>query len=1081
MKMDRKSKAEHTPVKVKTNNLEPDQAVRHVRIAESKAMEGRVPVLEMTNERILPGGGEMGERIRAFDWSKTPLGPINIWSPALLILVRIILANRFPLLLWWGPQYISIYNDAYIPILGKKHPWALGQPVSECWKEIWHILQPLIDTPFKGGPATWDDDISLEINRHGFMEETHFTIAYSPVPDETISSGIGGVLATVHEITGKVVGERRIVTLRDLGASVGEAKTAEEACAIAAESLTGRDKDIPFALLYLIDAAGKQARLAGAVGVQTNEEFSPLIVDLDAAQESGWPLVAAGKTEAMQVVERLEERFTKIPPGPWFDPPHTAVVVPISSNNAHKPAGLMIVGVSSRLKFDQLYQDFFELVRTKVATAIANARVYEEERRRAEALEEIDRAKTAFFSNVSHEFRTPLTLMLGPLEDMLAQNNVAPSDRERLEVTHRNSMRLLKLVNTLLDFSRLEAGRLEPNYEPTDLGAYTAELASVFRSAIEQARMKLIVNCPLLAELVYVDREMWEKIILNLLSNAFKFTFEGEIEVSLQWANEAVVLTVSDTGVGIPENELPHMFERFHRIRGARARTHEGTGIGLALVRELVHLHGGNIQVTSLENKGTTFTISIPTGRSHLPSERIGVVRTMTSTALGAEPYGEEVLSWLPEDNGHLSMDHGGWSITSERLPAVNGAKQQTTPSGKSRILLADDNTDMRRYIQRLLEHSDYEVESVADGLAALHAARERPPDLVLTDVMMPGLDGFGLLRELREGEGTATIPVIMLSARAGEESRVEGMEAGADDYLVKPFSARELLARVRAHLEIARIREQAEQALRQVNLDLESRVQDRTTKLQSVNQSLVEEILERKRVEEELRLNRDRLRELSQRLVEVQEDERRTLARELHDRAGQTLAALNINLIIMRGQFSEDVMQRVGARMNDALQLVNETITLVRDVMADLRPAELDDYGLEVAVRTYLDQYSSRYGTHVLFEKPETPLPRLDPSKEMTFLRVIQGAFTNIARHAHASQVNVSLSSMDGIVHLTVQDNGVGMELQEANHSGSHGLKIMRERVEAFGGDFTVTSIPAKGTKVEARMPIGVSRQGNV
>jgi len=309
----------------------------------------------------------------------------------------------------------------------------------------------------------------------------------------------------------------------------------------------------------------------------------------------------------------------------------------------------------------------------------------------------------------------------------------------------------------------------------------------------------------------------------------------------------------------------------------------------------------------------------------------------------------------------------------------------------------------------------------------------------------------------------------------------VEGMEAGADDYLVKPFSARELLARVRAHLEIARIREQAEQALRQVNLDLESRVQDRTTKLQSVNQSLVEEILERKRVEEELRLNRDRLRELSQRLVEVQEDERRTLARELHDRAGQTLAALNINLIIMRGQFSEDVMQRVGARMNDALQLVNETITLVRDVMADLRPAELDDYGLEVAVRTYLDQYSSRYGTHVLFEKPETPLPRLDPSKEMTFLRVIQGAFTNIARHAHASQVNVSLSSMDGIVHLTVQDNGVGMELQEANHSGSHGLKIMRERVEAFGGDFTVTSIPAKGTKVEARMPIGVSRQGNL
>ena len=420
----------------------------------------------------MSGGSQMAERIQAFDWSQTPLGPIDSWSPALLTMVRIMLSNRFPILLWWGPEYISIYNDAYIPVLGEKHPWALGKPVNECWKEIWHILQPLIDTPFKGGPATWDEDIFLEINRHGFVEETHFTIAYSPVPDETVPSGIGGVLATIVEITEKVVGERRIVALRDLGARVGEARTAEEACRIAAETLSEHARDIPFALLYLIDADGKQAHLAGAAGVSMGEEISPLLVEIQKPEQRGWPLAAAWQTETMQLVENLEDGFSSVPPGPWSNPPHTAVVLPIPSNKAHEPAGLMVVGVSERLKFDQLYKDFIELIRTQVATAIANARVYEEERRRAEALAEIDRLKTAFFSNISHEFRTPLTLMMGPLEDALSdREGLSASNRERVELAHRSALRQLKLVNTLLDFSRVEAGRIEANYEPVDLAA----------------------------------------------------------------------------------------------------------------------------------------------------------------------------------------------------------------------------------------------------------------------------------------------------------------------------------------------------------------------------------------------------------------------------------------------------------------------------------------------------------------------------------------------------------------------------------------------------------------------------------
>lgn len=249
----------------------------------------------------LIGGGEMATLVRTHDWSQTPLGPTESWSPALRMIVGLLLANRVPLLLWWGPDYISIYNDAYRPVLGTKHPWALGKPFRDVWPEVRQILEPLIDTPFNGGPATWMDDIPLEINRHGFVEESHFTIAYSPVPDDTAPRGIGGVLAMGHEITEKIVGERRVEALRDLAARTAEARTAEVACAIAAETLANYARDVPFALLYLIDPDGKRARLVGATGVGMGEAVSPLVVALDADAERGpaWPLAAAVRDKAM--------------------------------------------------------------------------------------------------------------------------------------------------------------------------------------------------------------------------------------------------------------------------------------------------------------------------------------------------------------------------------------------------------------------------------------------------------------------------------------------------------------------------------------------------------------------------------------------------------------------------------------------------------------------------------------------------------------------------------------------------------------------------------------------------------------
>jgi PAS domain S-box-containing protein len=759
----------------------------------------------------LAGGGDMGAVMRATDWSKTPIGAVETWSPTLRMMVSFLLANRFPLLLWWGPQYTSIYNDAYRPILGNKHPKSMGQPVSECWKEIWHILKPLIDTPFNGGAATWMDDIPLEINRHGFIEETHFTIGYSPVPDETAPSGIGGVLATVHEITGKVIGERRVVALRDLGSRSADAKGAEAACAGAAATLANHTNDIPFALLYLIDPKRKCACLAGSTGIGMSAAVSPLVVDLTGkSSDACWPLLEAASGEQMVIVDDLASRFARVPRGPWSDPPHSAVVVPVKSNKAHELAGFLVAGVSARLRLDDLYRSFFDLVAAQIATAIANARAYEEERKRAEALAEIDRAKTVFFSNVSHEFRTPLTLMLGPLEDALAGSpDALPQRREDLALVHRNGLRLLRLVNTLLDFSRIEAGRVQASYEPVDLASYTAELASVFRAAVEKAGLKLTVDCPRQGEPVWVDRDMWEKIVLNLLSNAFKFTFTGGITVRLRQKRGSAVLAIKDTGSGIPEYEIPRLFDRFHRVEGARGRTHEGTGIGLALVQELAKLHGGTVRAESVCGKGSTFTVTVPLGTAHLPPDKLRAERTTRSTALSVQPYVAEALRWLPDADGG---DDAGSGIERPILPEPFPVAP-SAPGERARILLADDNADMRDYVRRLL-NPRYDVRVVASGEEALRVLRaEPPPDLLLSDIMMPCMDGYALLRAIRSDPALADLPVVFLSARAGEEANVEGLEAGADDYLVKPFGARELTARVAGNLEKAQLRRQRRQA----------------------------------------------------------------------------------------------------------------------------------------------------------------------------------------------------------------------------------------------------------------------------
>ena len=600
----------------------------------------------------------------------------------------------------------------------------------------------------------------------------YFTFTYSPIRDET--SGVGGVFCAVVETTDKVIEERRLLLLNAL-AHAARVPTPSAACVHAAAELVKAPKDVPFAILYLLDDDGI-ATLAGAANIECGDQLAPPVIR--PGEPVPWPfeLVADGP-----VMVPLED-------GPGGA--RGAVILSIEHSGGGRRFGYVVAGLSPLLSQSPSYTRFHTLLAASISQGVSSAAASEEERKRAEALAELDRAKTAFFSNVSHEFRTPLTLMLGPAEDALANGDgLSPEERDRWSLVQRNALRLSKLVNALLDFSRIEAGRVEASYEATDLAALTAELASMFRSAIERAGLALVLDLPPTVEPAYVDREMWEKVVLNLLSNALKFTFDGEIAVTLRAADKDFELSVRDTGTGIAPSEVPHVFDRFQRIKGVRARTHEGTGIGLALVAELIKLHGGHVEVDSVEGVGTTFRVRLPRGYAHLPAERIGAARTLPSTATGSDPYVEEALRWTATD--------------SERAGTAVTAGDGVVSTSGTRIVLADDNADMRDYIARLLGER-WDVETAADGEAALAAVRRRRPDLVIADVMMPRIDGFELLRAIRHDPELRLTPVILLSARAGEEATTEGLTAGANDYIVKPFSARELLVRVASTLAVA-------------------------------------------------------------------------------------------------------------------------------------------------------------------------------------------------------------------------------------------------------------------------------------
>ncbi len=748
-------------------------------------MAAQQPALEY----LFPGQDELAHRLREPDWTLTDLGPVAGWPAALRSAVRVCLAARFPSALYWGPSLNFVYNDAYAPLLGADaHPRRLGRPLSQLARG--RALVPRLLRLRQGAPLDVGTDERFFIHRAVQREEVYFRFAYSPLLGAD-GKTVDGILAFATEVTDHVVNARRLETLRKLGARSPTARTPQAVCQQAAQVLDDNPHDIPFAALYLVDESGQRATLAATARLGSSCCLPTTVTQAD-GNGTRWPLATVLASHRAAEVRDLSALSPALSGGPWPDPVAQAVVLPVPAT-AGTLAGLLVVGVSPRRSHDAAYQSFFALLAGHLGAALAEAQAAEAELRRSEELLTRDRARMTFFHNVSHELRTPLTLMLGPTKEALTAPARALRGDE-LEQVYRNQLRLLRLVNTLLDFLSVEAGRLQVHYTPVNLGSLTADLASSFRSLVESAGLKLIVDCRVLSQPVYVDPDLWEKIIFNLLSNAFKYTQEGGIFISVRELPGKAQVAVHDTGIGIAAGDLPHLFQRLHRVAQSRARSREGAGLGLALVQELVQAHGGEISVESEPGKGTTFTITIPFGTTHLAVERLGAQQRPGLPFFQAPGFAAEALPELPEE-----VD-----------PEL--AEVPVSPDDAAEhIVLAEDNADMRAYLSRLLRRR-WSVEAVADGSAALAAMRVRRPTLFICDIMMPGLDGFDLIHTLRQDPELCAIPIMLLSARADEESRIEGLAAGADDYVVKPFAARELLARVVTRLQLSRLSERLEQ-----------------------------------------------------------------------------------------------------------------------------------------------------------------------------------------------------------------------------------------------------------------------------
>lgn len=967
-----------------------------------------------SNEQFLSGGGEMGELIRSMDWSDNPLGPVETWPQSLRTSVSLCLSSTFPILIAWGPETIQIYNDAYRPICGAMHPQSMGMNFRICWESALEVVGDKF-TRGQQGEGTYITDQQMFLFRYGYLEEAFMTFSFAPIRDE--SGEVGGIFHPITETTDKMLNGRRTQVLRDLASVLARAKSIEDIGSLIAEKQPDFVADLPFILFYNVADDGASASLVSSAGITLAPALAITQIIFD-GNDQPWPLAKA--TNAPLVLDDLATRFGDFACQPYPETPTNAVILPVFISGKDKPFGYVVAGVSARRAIDEEYLGFYSLLGNTFSSAVSNVYAYEQEQKRAEALAAIDRSKTAFFSNVSHEFRTPLTLMLGQLEDLQAKAIMAdPEISEIVLSTHRNSMRLLKLVNNLLDFSRVEAGRVKAAFQPVDIVGVTTDLASSFRSIIEKADMELIVKADLQAFEVFLDIQMWEKIVLNLLSNAFKYTLEGRITVELIREDAEVILKVSDTGVGIPEDELPHMFERFHRVENTIGRTHEGSGIGLSLVSELVGLHGGNIAVESVFGSGSTFTLRIPLGSSHLPAAQVHQKDFQVMMSGLRE-------SFIQEASGLLGEGYNGAAYENQPIEAVHAHQ----PDAK--VLIVDDNNDMRAYLKRLLE-SEFTVYTAVNGADALKQLSTFTPELILSDIMMPVMDGKGLLKKIREREEKHWIPLIFLSARAGEEARIDGLEAGADDYLVKPFSAQELLSKVRAQIKINRVRLYNERRMRDFVAVATHELKTPLTALFGYVQLI-----------------------------------------------GKKSATINEPLIT-------NAAERAGYQVTRMARLVDDFLD-VSKLDEGMLHLNWEKFDLHALVKEIVTDVQSTSPAHMLHFTAEDVLQVTGDREKIG--QVITNLLVNAVKYApEAPKVEVSVTAKEEQVVINVRDYGVGIKKEDQAHIFKRfyrtesankgfrgfgvGLYLCSEIVNRHGGIIGVESEPMAGSTFYFSLPV--------
>jgi signal transduction histidine kinase/CheY-like chemotaxis protein len=719
-------------------------------------------------------GGEMGRLFAEFDWAAHPLGVPQEWSAEVRSAVAVVLTSRFPIVLWLGADDLFlVYNDAYLEILGDRHPAALGRRGQFVWWDIWEPISPMLASVIATGEATWSNDLMLPMVTAGRRQERYFTFTYSPLVGQ--DGKIYGIFCPSWETTERVISERRLHLLNAVASATMETRTVVGAVN-AAVAVCADQPDVPLIAAYVSDADAADTTLRGAT-----PSVLPLLPPT-LERLTNWEPTTRSRA-GVQIIDDVASAIRGLDEVLVGDCPDQALVLPLGENAV---AGALVVGINPRCPLDEQYRGFCQLLADQLSSALAAVVSHEQQRRRADALAELDSAKTVFLANVSHEFRTPLTLLLGPLEDALADVGSQPVVADRLRTARRNAGRLLRLVDSLLQFSRIEAGRATTRLVCTDVGALTSEIASSFTELCARAGLDLVVDCQ--QALADVDPDMWETIMLNLLSNAVKYTLTGSITVAAHSRDGQCRVIIRDTGVGIGEADLKRLGERFFRADTARGRSVEGTGIGLSLVRGLVELQQGSMSIDSQLDRGTTVAITLPVSLAGTPVDH-------APADLLDNPYVVEAGQWLV-------------SPPTEVAPSEDN---------RELVLIADDNADMRAHLERVLS-VHWRTVLVADGEAGLRTARELRPDAIVTDVMMPKLDGFDFVSAVRRDPSLAAVPILMLSARAGDEAISEGYAGGADDYLPKPFRSQELVERVAARLSAA-TRERVGQQKREAEL----------------------------------------------------------------------------------------------------------------------------------------------------------------------------------------------------------------------------------------------------------------------